>query len=49
MRRHRQILAIGALLLAVGWLAWNALLVESEVSEADMAAEAYGDDASDAP
>ncbi len=37
MRRHRRTMVIVALLLAVGWLAWNTLLVESEVSEADVA------------
>lgn len=43
MSRHRRLLALGALLLALGWLAWNLLLVESEVSEADEAVEATGE------
>lgn len=43
MRRHRKLLAAGAILLALGWFAWNVLLVESEVSEADVAVETSGE------
>jgi hypothetical protein len=33
MRRHRKTLIVVAALLALGWLAWNVLLVESDVAE----------------
>lgn len=49
MRRHRKTLAIGALVLALGWIAWNALLVESEVNEANIAVESTGSEAATAP
>ncbi|MDG2308907.1 MAG: hypothetical protein P8R42_30355 [Candidatus Binatia bacterium] len=35
IRHHRKLLAAVAISLALGWFAWNVLLVESEVSEAD--------------
>jgi hypothetical protein len=32
IRRHKKLLVVVALVLALGWLAWNVLLVESEVA-----------------
>ena len=32
MKRHHKLLVAVAVLLAVGWLAWNVLLVESDVA-----------------
>ncbi len=34
MSRHRTFLVVVAAVLALGWLAWNVLLVESEVDGA---------------
>jgi hypothetical protein len=34
MKRHHKILVAVAVVLALGWLAWNALLVESDVDGA---------------
>lgn len=31
MKRHHMLLVAVAVVLAIGWLAWNVLLVESEV------------------
>jgi len=42
MKRHHKFLVAVAALLAIGWLAWNVLLVESEVGgvAVDAAADA---------
>lgn len=32
MKRHHKFLAAAALVLAIAWVAWNALLVESDVA-----------------
>jgi len=34
MKRHHKLLVAVAVVLALGWLAWNALLVESDVGGA---------------
>lgn len=38
-RRRRQVLAIVAVVLALAWFAWNALLVESDVAGVAVDAE----------
>jgi hypothetical protein len=42
MRRHRIFLAVGALVLLVGWLAVSVLLTESELPEPPPTAEQAG-------
>lgn len=34
MKRHHKLLVAVAVVLALGWVAWNALLVESDVGGA---------------
>jgi hypothetical protein len=47
LRRHRKTLIAVAAVLALAWLAWNALLVESDVES--VAVEAPADGAAEAP